>query len=90
MKTKKISKKLSLNKSTVSHLNGKTMKEANGGRPAVSRYAYICNSEPYECITQITCPTGCVDTCMGGICPLQTEPMDVCLSLTLIECCGTF
>jgi natural product precursor len=50
MKTKKVSKRLTLNKETVSRLNGQDMKTVKGG----TNYT-VC-----------TCPTGCEGTCDTG------------------------
>ena len=55
MKTKKFSKKLSLNKATVADLNNSQMKAAHGGAPWTS--LDILNKCYTRCDTGICCPT---------------------------------
>jgi hypothetical protein len=52
MKTKKFRKKLSLNKSTVSNLDGKAMRDAHGGGTWI-----YCPTGMTDCFSE--CVTGC-------------------------------
>ena len=52
MKPKKFSRKLSLNKKTISHLNGKEMRYFHGGAPSVPPY---CVHE--LTVTEVCCPS---------------------------------
>jgi len=67
MKTKNFSKKLSLNKRTVAHLDRNEMSRVNGGRP----WTDACDTLDI-CTSKISCPIetdGCVtliaDLCMS-------------------------
>lgn len=51
MKTKRISKKLSLNHTTVTNLDGKQMAQAKGGD--LSQQVYVCDTDYYVCGTGI-------------------------------------
>ena len=53
MKTKKFSKKLTLNKKTIANLKDKEMKEVNGGATNPSDNPYVC------CIPKTTTPPLC-------------------------------
>ena len=74
MKTKKLSKKLVLNKKTISNLNGDQLNQVKGGEPWTEGYCTeICNTADTlcECVTWPECtgPRLCtVDpdlTCFG-------------------------
>ncbi len=56
MKTKKLSKKLSLNKNTIAHLSDKAQKDVNGG----IKYCVTAGAH--------SCPTGNIVTCLPN-CP---------------------
>jgi hypothetical protein len=69
MKTKKISKKLILNKQTITHLrNGEMTKVAGGATILCPTYGgdtlcYICSTN-YPTICNSLCPTDCVSLCL--------------------------
>jgi hypothetical protein len=71
MKTKNFSKKLTLNKKTISHLNGDQMKifHAGGDVPLspihVESYCVVCPT------WGLTCVSGCVTNCNSDPCCRQ-------------------
>lgn len=74
MKTRKISRKLNLNKSTVSNLNKTAMNLVQGGVD-LSKYSYCVG-----CPTVLTC-----DTCYPDTCDCTGDTYDTCNELM----CGT-
>jgi hypothetical protein len=65
MKTKKFSKKLSLNKKTIAHLNDAHMTEVKGGEDTGQTGCILC-AVTHTCQT---CPTKCIGgTCGGSTC----------------------
>ena len=68
MKTKKLSKKLSLNRTSIANLNSHMLGNVNGG------YTGTCpnlNTCPYTCDDASVCPTHC-ETCVS-ICVIDPE-----------------
>lgn len=67
MKSKKISRKLVLNKSTVSNLNEPAMGNVHGGtgcsvlQPCIDPSRQVCGSA--ECVSNDTFAATCADTC---------------------------
>ncbi len=78
MKTKKLSKKLVLNKKTIADLNIKKMNDVLGGVPA-TKNGNTCVGD--------TCVG---DTCVGATCP-WTCPYQICFpyktETTCVQCC---
>lgn len=68
MKPKKIKGILSLNKTTVSNLNGSTMGQARGGAEPTGYY--LCASIPVDDCPSFRCPTGPF-YCNTNDCPTQ-------------------
>lgn len=54
MKTKSVSKKLTLNKATITHLSTQQMNIVKGGSE-VGSWCYGCNSQPPKCTVKLAC-----------------------------------
>ena len=62
MKSKKLTKKLALNKATISNLESREEMAIRGGYlPTI--LAETCYTWCAACYTRATCPTNCNDTC---------------------------
>lgn len=91
MKPKKIKGILSLNKTTVSNLNGSTMGQARGGAEPTGYY--LCASIPVDDCPSFRCPTSpfnCYTNDCTAVCPTEDwtcgEPDSVCVCTTIQGC----
>jgi|GEM_PF-2219902 len=73
MKTKKLLKKMNLNKMTIAGLN-----QVHGGNIAIA-YTQICPiSYNSKCNTCYSCDTGCLQTLCGPTCPVNYTCGNTC------------
>lgn len=77
MKTKKVEKKLFLNKKTIAHLNNGQLGQAKGGGPTTT------------CDTCETCLTYCSCTCETCV-PTGVDPTEVTCNCTGHKTCDTY
>ncbi len=70
MKRKNFSKKLSLNKNTVSHLNGSSLENVRGGQDACSGYVSSCLSDCiiWTCEPEVCTYSACMTACGSNPC----------------------
>ncbi len=80
MKNKRLNKKLSINKNTISNLDGQQLGNAKGG---AGTSAFNCTSEQPSCMTVChNCSASCSDECMpntppdGGACGSRGSTYD--------------